>query len=353
MQQIKTHFRTISNTHPTYIIAEIGSNFDRSLKKAKLLVDLACEAGADCAKFQSFLPDKIVSKSGFGTKRSGFQKAWRKSVYEVYQDAVFPRQWHEEILNHCKKRKIDFSSSPYDKEAVDLLVALKVPFIKIGSGEVSNLEFIKYVAKKGLPLFIGVGASTLGEIEDMVNTIRSTKNNKIVLMQCVTNYPSPFEDANINVLKTLQSAFSTLVGYSDHTSGFTVPLGAVALGARVIEKHFTDNKKNIGPDHPFALDPGEFHSMVHEIRNLEKALGSGVKTIYASEAETRILQRRSLYSAVKIDKGNKITAQMIASLRPAKGLSPKFKSVFIGKIAQKDLPADQPIEWDLITLSGK
>ncbi len=353
MLPIKTAFTTISYNHPTYIIAEIGSNFDGSLKKAKLMVDLAKQAGADCAKFQSFLPDKIVSKSGFGSKHSSFQKKWRKTVYEVYQDAVFPREWHQEIMNHCKKRKIDFSSAPYDREAVDLLTSLKVPFFKIGSGEVSNLEFIKYIAKKGLPMFIGVGASTLGEIEDMVNTIKSTNNNQVVLMQCVTNYPSPFEDANINVLKTLQSAFGTMVGYSDHTPGFTVPLGAVALGAKVIEKHFTDNKKGNGPDHPFALEPREFRSMVNEIRNLEKAIGNGVKTIYASEQETKILQRRSLYSTVKIQTGDTITEQMITLLRPAKGLPPKFKSIFIGKIAQKDLPKDHPIEWDLITLSGK
>lgn len=353
MTEIKTRFRTISQNHPTYIIAEIGSNFDRNLMKAKYMVDLAKEAGADCAKFQSFLPDKIVSKSGFDKMHLSFQSKWKKSVYEVYQDAVLPREWHQKIMDHCKRRKMDFSSAPYDIEAVDLLESLHIPFYKIGSGEVSNLEFIRYVAKKNLPMFIGVGASTLGDIEDMINTIKSTGNSKVVLMQCVTNYPSPFEDANINALKTLQSAFGMMTGYSDHTPGHTVPLGAIALGAKIIEKHFTDNKNNSGPDHPFALNPMEFQTMVNEIRNLEKALGSGIKTIYTSEQETKILQRRSLYSAIKIKKGDKIKEHMITLLRPAKGLSPKFKSIFIGKIAQIDLPEDHLIDWDLITLSAK
>lgn len=349
MQKIKISNKFISSENPTYIIAEIGSNFDRSFDKAKRMVDLAVEVGADCAKFQSFLPDKIVSKRGFGSKRSSFQSKWKKPVYEIYKDAVFPREWHKELNMYCKQKNIDFASSPYDKEAVDLLDDIGVPFYKIGSGEVSNLEFIEYVASKGKPMLIGVGASTLGEIEEMMEVIKKIGNEKVVLLQCVTNYPSPFEDANIKVLETLKSAFGVIVGYSDHTPGHTVSLGAVTLGAKVIEKHFTDNKTNEGPDHLFALDSNEFKAMVEEIRNLEKALGSGAKTIYSSEQETKILQRRSLYSIVDIKKGKRITEEMITALRPAKGVLPKYKKIFINKIAQKNLPADSPVNWDLIT----
>lgn len=349
MQKIKISNKFISSENPTYIIAEIGSNFDRSLRKAKKMVDLAVEVGADCAKFQSFLPDKIVSKKGFGSKRSSFQSKWKKPVYDIYKDAVFPREWHQELNAYCKQKNVDFASSPYDREAVDLLEDIDVAFYKIGSGEVSNLEFIEYVASKGKPLLIGVGASTLGEIEEMMEVIKKTGNEEIVLLQCVTNYPSPFVDANIRVLETLRSAFGVMVGYSDHTPGHTVPLGAVALGAKVIEKHFTDDKTREGPDHAFALDPREFKTMVQEIRHLEEALGSGIKTIYPSEQETKVLQRRSLYSAVDIKKGEKITREMITALRPVKGVLPKYKNIFIGKIAQKNLLADSPVNWDLIT----
>jgi len=290
MLRIKTHTRIISNQSPTYIIAEIGSNFDGSLKKALKMIDLAAEVGADCAKFQSFLPDKIISKSGFGKTRRGFQAKWTKPVYQVYKEASLPREWHVKLKRHCDKRSIDFVSSPYDTAAVDLLVDIGTPFLKIGSGEVTNLEFIRYVARAKKPLLISVGSVTLAEIDEMMQVIRKAGNERVVLLQCVTNYPSPFEDANIRFIETLRSAFGVMVGYSDHTPGHTVPLGAVALGAKVIEKHFTDNKQGQGPDHPFALDLREFATMIKEIRNLEKALGTGVKTIYPSESETQILQ---------------------------------------------------------------
>ena len=349
MLKIKTHTRTISDQSPVYIIAEIGSNFDGNLKKALKMIDLAAEAGADCAKFQSFLPDKIISKSGFGKIRNSFQAKWAKPVYQVYQEASLPREWHIKLKRHCDKRGIDFASAPYDTAAVDLLLDIGVPFLKIGSGEVSNLEFIRYAARTKKPLLISVGSVTLAEIDEMMQVIRKTGNEKIVLLQCVTNYPSPFEDANIRFIETLRSAFGVMVGYSDHTLGHTVPLGAVALGAKVIEKHFTDNKKGAGPDHAFALDIKELRTMVKAIRNLEKALGSGVKTIYASEAETQILQRRGLYTAVDIKRGQVITRDMLTILRPAKGVQPKFIDIFVCKIAQRNLAADKPIGWDLVT----
>ena len=349
MLKIKTQTRIISDQSPVYIIAEIGSNFDGSLKKAFKMIDLAAKVGADCAKFQSFLPDKIISKSGFGKTRNSFQAKWTKPVYQVYKEASLPREWHVQLKRYCDKRSIDFASAPYDTAAVDLLVDIGVPFLKIGSGEVSNLEFIRYVARTKKPLLISVGSVTLAEIDEMMQVIRKTGNERVLLLQCVTNYPSPFEDANIRFIETLRSAFGVMVGYSDHTPGHTVPLGAVTLGAKVIEKHFTDNKQGHGPDHPFALDPNEFATMVKEIRNLEMALGSGVKTVYASEAETQVLQRRSLYSAVDIKSGQMITRDMLTILRPAKGVQPKLIDVFVGKLAQRDLAADSPVNWDLIT----
>lgn len=346
--KITTKTRVISEDSPAYLIAEIGSNFNGDLKKAKRMIDLAVEVGADCAKFQTFKPSKIVSERGFGETNKGFQAKWKKPVYEVYKDAMLPREWHRELMEYCATKNIDFSSSPYDKEAVDLLMDLDVDYIKIGSGEVSNLPFIKYVAQQNKPLLIGVGASTLAEIDEMVSTIEETGNQNYVLMQCVTNYPAPFEEAHIRVVETLQKAFGKLTGYSDHTPGHTVPLGAITLGAKVIEKHFTDDKKQEGPDHAFAMDPDDFSKMVQEVRNLEKALGSSRKIIYSTEAETQILQRRSLYAVKPIKKGSVITEDMVEALRPAKGLPPKFLSVVLGSVAVKDWQADTPITWDLI-----
>lgn len=346
--RIKTKNRIISDDSPTYIIAEIGSNFNGSLEKAKEMIDLAVEVGADCAKFQSFKPNKIVSQKGFGDQNQGFQSKWKKPVFEVYQNAMLPREWHKELMDYCLSRNIDFSSSPYDKEAVDLLVDLGVDYLKIGSGEVSNLPFISYVAQQHKPLMIGVGASTLAEIDEMVDTIEAAGNEDYLLMQCVTNYPAPFDEAHIRVVETLKQAYGKLVGYSDHTPGHTVPLGAVTLGAKVIEKHFTDNKKQEGPDHAFAMDPDDFSTMVREIRNLEKALGSGRKKIYKTESVTQILQRRSLYSVKPIKKGEVITTDMVEALRPAKGLAPKYIDVVVGSVAVRDWEADRPITWDLI-----
>lgn len=346
--QIKTKHRVISQDSPTYIIAEIGSNFDRSIDKAKKMIDLAIEVGADCAKFQSFKPSKIVSATGFGSTNEGFQSRWKKPVTEVYQDAMLPREWHQELANYCTKQGIDFSSSPYDTEAVDMLVELDVDYIKIGSGEVNNIPFIRYAASKGKPLIVAVGATTLSEIDEMVQAIEAEGNENFALLQCVTNYPSDFPDANIRVIQTLASAYGKLVGYSDHTPGHTVPLGAVALGARIIEKHFTDDKTQEGPDHLFALNPEEFATMVREIRNLEQALGTGRKRIYQSEETTQILQKRSLYAIQPIKKGQKITTDMVAPLRPAKGIAPKHLSVVVGAQAQKDWDADTPVTWDLI-----
>lgn len=332
---------------PTYVIAEIGSNFDGSLEQAKRLVDLAKEVGADAAKFQSFLPDKIIAKRGFGTKTS-FQAKWGKPVYEVYCDATFPREWHQEIAEYCHKKDIHFLSSPYDEEAVDLLSEVGVPAFKIGSGDITFLSLVEYIAKKGKPILLGTGASSMGEIEEAVNTIRAAGNQDIVLLQCITNYPSPFEHANIRAMVALREAFQVLVGYSDHTPGSVVPLGAVALGACVIEKHFTFDKTRKGPDHPSAMDVPEMTAMIRDIRLLEAALGSPIKQLTQVETETVIIQRRSLFAKVDIPAGTTITADMIEPLRPAIGITPQYMHLVMGRKAKVDIAEGEPITWEKI-----
>jgi sialic acid synthase SpsE len=347
MRRIRIGERWVGEGEPTYIIAEIGSNFDGSLEQAKRLVDLAKEVGADAAKFQSFLPDKIIAKKGFETKTS-FQARWEKSVYEVYSEASLPREWHEELAEYCHKTGIHFLSSPYDKEAVDMLDKIGVPAFKIGSGDITFLPLIEYIAKKNRPILLGTGASSIGEIEEAVNTIKAAGNQDIVLLQCITNYPSPFEYANIRAMVTLKETFQVPTGYSDHTPGSVVPLGAVALGACVIEKHFTFDKTRKGPDHPFAMDVPGMAAMIRDIRLLEAALGSPIKQLTPVETETVILQRRSLFSKVDIPAGTAITADMIKPLRPAIGITPQYIHLVVGRKAKVDIPEGEPLTWEKI-----
>jgi len=350
MKRIKIGERWIGDGEPVYIIAEIGSNFDGSLKRAKMLIDLAKDCGADAVKFQCFTADKIVSKEGFEGLKMGFQAKWEKSVYEVYKSAELPLEWIEELSHYASKKRLHFLATPYNKEAVDILDDVGVPAFKIGSGDITWNELLKHIAKKEKPIILSTGASTIAEIDEALRVIKSEGNNDIILLQCVTNYPSHFESANIRAMKAMSEIFDVLVGYSDHTPGIIVPLGAVALGACIIEKHFTDDKTRKGPDHPFAMDVKEFKEMVDSIRALEKALGSPVKNLYEEEKETVILQRRCLRAAKDIPKGSKITEDMIDVLRPsAKGaLEPKYKEIVVGREAKVDMKKGDPFTLEKI-----
>ena len=348
VRNIRIGDHLVGDGQPVYIVAEIGSNFDRSLEQAKNLVDLAKDAGADAVKFQSFLADKIVSEHGFRNLQISFQSKWKKSVCEVYEDAELPREWHQEIADYCRKKGITFFSAPYDKEAVDLLDEIGVPAFKVGSGDINFLSLIEYMAKKGKPMIVGTGASTLGEIEETINIMRAAGNEDIILLQCVTNYPSPIEQANIRAMITLREAFQVNVGYSDHTLGYLIPLGAVALGACMIEKHFTLDKMREGPDHRFSMNVSEFAEMVKNIRLMEKALGSYIKRPVPAEDETIIIQRRCIYAKKDIPRGTIITRDMLTLLRPDKGLKPKYIDIVVGRRAQKDIPKGTAISWNMI-----
>lgn len=337
----------IGMDHPTYFIAEIGANFDGSLDKAKRLIDAAKEAGADCAKFQTFSTPRIVSEGGFSRMQlKGVHGSWGRTISEVFKDAEFPVAWHKEISEYCKSIGIDFSTSPYFKEAVDLCVDLDVPFIKIGSGDITWLEMLDYIARKGKPVMLATGDATMAEIDEAVRTIHATGNKDLVLMQCVTNYPSKIDSANVNVLKTYQSAFNVLTGYSDHAPGHVVALASVVIGGRVIEKHFTLNKDDKGPDHPHSMEPKDFKFMVDSIREVERAMGSTVKEVVAEEGETVYVQRRCLYANNDMRKGHVITEEDIDVLRPALGIPPKYKTVIIGKECKEDIAKGQPLFWN-------
>ncbi len=346
LKKIKIGKRWMGEGCPAFFIAEIGANFDGSFEKAKKLVLAAKEAGADAAKFQTFLSRKIVAPGGFAKmKLRGVHGTWGRPVHEVFREVEFPRKWHKEISDYCRKVGIIFSSAPYDFEGVDLLDSLNVPFIKIGSGEITWHEMLRYVAGKGRPVVLATGASTLAEVDEAVRVIAETGNKNLVLLQCITNYPSKIESANINVLKTYQHAFNVIAGYSDHTPGDVVPLGAVALGAKVIEKHFTLSRKDKGPDHPHSMEPQEFKEMVRKTRLLESALGSSVKEVVPEESETVVVQRRGLYLKNNISKGQRIKKSDLTELRPALGILPKHKEQVIGLAAKKNIKAGQPLFW--------
>lgn len=348
-QEIQMGSHKIGLNHPTYFIAEIGANFDQDIHKAKELVKAAKDVGADCAKFQSFLASRIVSRRGFASMQlKGVHGSWGRPVDEVFKDAEFPRAWHKEIAGYCKEIGIDFSSAPYDFEAVDLLDELNVPFIKIGSGEITWHEMLAYVAKKNRPVMLATGDATLAEIDEALKVIQDAGNDNLVLMQCITNYPSKIESANIRVLHTYQTAFNVVTGYSDHSPGSVVALGAVALGARVIEKHFTLNNKDAGPDHPHSMEASEFKDMVDKVRALEAALGTTRKEVVAEESETVIVQRRGLCTARSLKKGHILTLEDIDVLRPALGIPPKHKTNIVGKRISADLEAGDPLYWSSI-----
>lgn len=354
MKNLRIGKRDIGEGKPAYIIAEIGSNFDGDLARAKRLAKLAKECGADAYKIQNFSAPKIVSATGFKDLQIAFQGKWDKPVVEVYKKAEFPRMWVAELAAYCAEIGIDFLSSPYDIEAVDLLESVGVKAYKVGSGEIDNLEFLTHIAKKGKPVILACGAATMDDIRAAVAAIHKAGNKKIVLLQCVTNYPSPVSDANIRAMEMLRRKFGVLVGYSDHTTspagggddplgGLTVPLGAVALGASVIEKHVTDDITRKGPDHPFALPMNEFKKMIASIRALERALGDGKKRLMPSEKETVVIQRRGMYAARLIRAGEKITRDAIEYLRPAIGFRPPEIKKVMGRIARRDIPKGAPI----------
>jgi len=280
-------------------------------------------------------------------KLKGVHGTWGRPVNEVFKDAEFPREWHTIIKEHCDNIGIHFSTSPYDFEAVDLCIDLDLPFIKIGSGEITWLEMIEKIASKQKPIVLATGDATLSEIDDAIRTIESTGNQNLILLQCITNYPSMIESANINVLKTYQNAFDVLTGYSDHSLGDVVILGSIALGGVFVEKHFTLNKSDKGPDHPHSMNELEFKSMVDKVRQLEKALGSSKKFVVEEENETVLVQRRSLYASKNIPQGKVIEYSDLVELRPALGILPKYKNIIIGKKTKKNIEIGEPIYWDL------
>jgi N-acetylneuraminate synthase len=352
--EIKIGKHVIGENHPTYFIADISANHDGSLERAKMLIRLAKEAGADAAKFQNFQAAKIVSDYGFRSMgdQVSHQAKWKKSVFQVYQDASLPFSWTAELKAACDEVGIDYFSSPYDFEAVDMLDPY-VPAYKIGSGDINWPEELERMARKGKPVLLATGASDIGDVQRAIRVLRAI-NPQIVLMQCNTNYTGSlenFEHIHLRVLTTYHNLFPDLVlGLSDHTPGHATVLGAVTLGARVIEKHFTDDCSRIGPDHPFSMEPQPWADMVENTRRLERALGSAEKFVAENEKATVVVQRRCLRAARDIHAGEAITRDMIDVLRPATvGAIPPYEiEAVLETRALQDIPAGKELRWTML-----
>lgn len=345
---IKIGSQNVSINNPTYFIADIASNHDADLSRAKELIWHCKEAGANAVKFQHFLAEKIVSDYGFkNLKQSSHQANWEKSVYEVFKDYELKRDWNQELKKEADLAGIDFFTTPYDMEAVEEINSL-VDVYKIGSGDITWIDFIRYIAQKSKPLLLATGASNFQDVQRAVTEILKF-NKQIILMQCNTNYTANtanFKYINLNVLKSYSVIYPNMIlGLSDHTLGHTTVLGAVTLGARVIEKHFTDDNSRIGPDHPFSMNPKTWRDMVDATRELENALGNGIKVIEDNEAETAIVQRRGIYLKNDKKQGETILSEDIEYLRPAPTdiFFPYEKELVIGQKVNKDKIAGQPI----------
>ena len=348
---IKIGNRLIGPDHPTYFIADIAANHDGDLDRAKLLIHLAKEAGADAAKFQNFRAPQIVSDYGFTHMNSqvSHQATWKKSVFQVYKEASIPFEWTPILKEECDRAGIEYFSSPYDFDSIDMLDSY-VQVYKAGSGEIDWIEALERMASKGKPFFVATGAAMIGEVQRAVHAILKI-NPQLVLMQCNTNYtasPGNYDHLHVNVLKTYAAMFpNVILGLSDHTHAVAPVLGAIALGARVIERHFTDSNDREGPDHKFAMNPQTWAHMVEETRLLERSLGSPDKFIAENEVQTAVVQRRCLRASRDIQAGEVFTRAMIDVLRPATpgAIKPSEIEAVIGTRALHNLPAGKELRW--------
>ncbi len=336
---------------PTYFIADIAANHDGNLERALHLMTLAREAGADCAKFQHFRAPHIVSDFGFrslGSQQS-HQAAWTKSVFEVYQDASLPWEWTPDLASHAQDIGIEFMSAPYDLEAVDHID----PFVnayKVGSGDINWIEELKYIANKGKPVILATGAAMIEDVTRAMEVLQ-VAGVPVVLMQCNTNYEGAIDNihhVNLDVLTQYAELFPDVtLGLSDHTPGHVTVLGAIARGARVIEKHFTDDTARTGPDHGFSMDPVTWRAMVGDARMLEAALGDGVKKIEANESQTVVLQRRCVRAARDLPSGTVLRRDDIEVLRPAPldAIPAHDVTTVVGRTTARALVTGEAFSW--------
>lgn len=350
MNDIKLGSRCIGEGHPCFIIAEAGVNHNGDIALAKKLIDIAADSNADAVKFQTFKADKIVSESA---EKAEYQKCKTKeneSQYQMLKKLELLESDFKELKAYAETKNILFLSTPFDKESADFLDNIGVPLFKIASGEITNLPFLQHIAKKKKPVILSTGMATLGEIEEALDTLIKEGLENIILLHCITSYPAKMKDANLKVMETLRSSFKLPVGLSDHTLGINVAVASRALNACVIEKHFTLDKKLPGPDHSASLEPAELKLLVEGIRDIEIALGDGIKKPTQEEENIKKFARKKIVAATDILKNTVITEEMVNIKRigTEEGLLPKYLNTILGRKTRFDIKANSPITWTMI-----
>lgn len=330
----------------TLIIAEAGVNHNGDLALARQLIDVAAASGADLVKFQTFSADRLVTTHAGKAEYQIKATDSGESQYSMIRRLELTREMHEVLIAHCKSRGIQFFSTAFDLESVDLLVELGLDRFKIPSGEITNLPYLRHVGRYGYPIILSTGMASLEEIGTALEVIEQagTRRDRVTVLHCNTEYPTPMADVNLRAMISIREAFGVAVGYSDHTRGIEVPIAAVALGASVVEKHFTLDRALPGPDHNASLEPDELKAMVSAIRNIEVALGDGVKRPSASEAKNKPIGRKSLVAACAIRTGEVFSETNLAVKRPGTGLSPMRWDEVLGRKAPRDFAPDELIE---------
>lgn len=350
MIKIKIGSKTISEKSPVFIIAEAGVNHNGNLKLAKKLIDVAARSGADAVKFQTFNPETLVAgnvaKADYQTKND---KKANENQYDMLKRLMLPRKWHRELKKYSENKGLIFLSTPFSLDDAIFLRNLGVKAIKVGSTDTENIPYLAEIAKWNIPIILSTGMSALPEIKEAVKIIQKTGNKKLTVLHCTTNYPTPYENANLRAITTLQRELKNIpIGFSEHTIGIEVAIASVALGARVIEKHFTLNRNLPGPDHLASLEPNELKQLVSSVRNIEAAMGTGKKVPFASEKKIAKIVQKSLVAARDIPIGKKLIAQDIAIKRPGTGIKPKFLYKVMGKVTKKEIKKNKLLTWSLI-----
>lgn len=344
-QLIEISSRQVGPGEPCFVIAEAGVNHNGDINLAKKLIAVATDAGADAVKFQAFKAEEVVTKRA---EKAGYQKdttGAEESQYEMIKKLELSEEDFKDLFAYAREKGIIFLSSPFDKGSVDLLDALGVPAFKVGSGEITNFPLLKYIARKKKPIILSTGMSTLGEIGEALKVVQEEGAEEIILLHCVSSYPAKIEDMNLRVMETLINVFKLPVGLSDHTLGVTIPIAAVALGACVIEKHFTLGTNLPGPDHRASLEPDELKQMVRAIRDVERAKGDGLKKPTKEEEENKKVARRSIVASTDISPGMRITEELVELKRSSFGLAPKHLKDIVGKTAKETIKQGEGITF--------
>lgn len=340
--------RQVGNGAACFLIAEAGVNHNGDISMALELVDVAAASGADAIKFQTFKAERLVTVDA---AKADYQKANTdadETQFEMLQRLELSEDDHRVLIKRCHNRGILFMSTPFEEQSADFLDSVDVPVFKIPSGEMTNLPFLAHVAALGRPMVISTGMCSLGEVEDAVRTVEEAGNSQFALLHCVSNYPADPADVNLKAMQSLASAFQVPVGYSDHTVGCEIAVAAVAMGACVVEKHYTLDRSLPGPDHAASLEPNELTELVRQIRTVEKALGNGRKQAVANEANTAQVARKSLVTAVELAAGIQIEDAHLVARRPGTGMPPSMKPHFLNRTTRQTIPAGTVLSLEMV-----